>query len=79
MASKTADQMPLDEERLAMHLNAIFSDDLFKKFILADIAAEKQTFDSQAELIRYISARLAELLSSEPKPSALRHPSNLMP
>ncbi|MEL0106305.1 MAG: GSCFA domain-containing protein [Rhodospirillaceae bacterium] len=67
MASKTADQMPLDEERLAMHLNAIFSDDLFKKFILADIAAEKQTFDSQAELIGYISARLAELLSSEPK------------
>ena len=66
MASKTASLKTSQDEMLTMHLDAIFSDAAFKKFILKDIAAENISIDSQNDLIGFISARMAELISSDP-------------
>ena len=67
MASKTTAPTTSQGEMLSMHLDAIFSDAAFKKFILADIAAEEVNIGSQKDLIGFISARLAELLSTNPE------------
>ena len=67
MASNTADLMMSQDELLTMHLDAIFTDVAFKNLLWADIAAEKISIGSQKDLTGYISARLAELFSSDPK------------
>jgi hypothetical protein len=66
MASKTAAPMTSQDEMLTMHLDAIFRDASFKTFIREEIAAEDASIDSQKDLIGFISARLAELISADP-------------
>ncbi|MEX2451914.1 MAG: hypothetical protein WD407_13745, partial [Rhodospirillales bacterium] len=54
-------------DMLGLRLDAMFDDQAFKNFLIAEIAAEKETFKTSKELLNYISARLAELISADPE------------
>ncbi|MEQ8196109.1 MAG: GSCFA domain-containing protein [Rhodospirillales bacterium] len=51
---------------LTLQLDAMFTDRAFKDFLTAEIAAESATFSSPKELLNFISAKLAGVISSDP-------------